>query len=49
MAGQTTTTQHHPVFPDRRGPGARRIEDDAGVDDVIAILRDRYERAISRS
>jgi hypothetical protein len=40
---------HHPVFPDRRGPGARRIEDDADVEDVIAILRDQYERASRRS
>ena len=40
---------HHPVFPDRRGPGARRIEDDADVTDVIAILRDQYERSVSRS
>src|SRR4051794_25049365 len=39
----------HPVFPDRRGPGARRIEDDADVEDVIAILRDQYDRAVSRS
>jgi len=39
----------HPVFPDRRGPGARRIGDDADVTDVIAILRDQYERAVSRS
>src|ERR1700712_1502878 len=35
---------HHPVFPDRRGPGARRIEDDADVDDVIALLREQYDR-----
>ena len=40
---------HHPVFPDRRGPAARRIEDDADVEDVIALLRDQYERALSRS
>lgn len=40
---------HHPVFPDRRGPGARRIEDDADVEDVIAILRHQYDRAIQRS
>jgi hypothetical protein len=39
---------HHPVFPDRRGPGARRIEDDADADDVIALLREQYDRAISR-
>jgi hypothetical protein len=40
---------HHPVFPDRRGPAARRIEDDADVEDVIALLRDQHERALSRS
>lgn len=40
---------HHPVFPDRRGPGARRIEDEADVQDVIAILREQYERLLSRS
>jgi hypothetical protein len=40
---------HHPVFPDRRGPAARRIEDDADVEDVIALLRDQHERAVSRS
>src|SRR3954463_4726093 len=39
---------HHPVFPDRRGPGARRIEDDADVEDVIALLREQYERAVAR-
>jgi hypothetical protein len=39
---------HHPVFPDRRGPGARRIEADADVDDVIALLREQYDRAMSR-
>ncbi|HWI73962.1 MAG TPA: luciferase family protein [Baekduia sp.] len=39
----------HPVFPDRRGPAARRIEDDADVDDVIALMRDQYERALSRT
>ncbi|WCB92888.1 hypothetical protein DSM104299_01588 [Baekduia alba] len=39
---------HHPVFPDRRGPGARRIEDDADVEDVIALLREQYERVASR-
>src|SRR3954465_5540593 len=40
---------HHPVFPDRRGPAARRIADDADVEDVIALLRDQYERTLSRS
>ncbi len=35
---------HHPVFPGREGPAARRIESDADVDDVIALLRLNYER-----
>jgi hypothetical protein len=45
-AGRIT---HHPVFPDRRGPAARRIEEDGDVDDVIALLHDQYERALSRT
>src|SRR3954451_6472697 len=39
---------HHPVFPDRRGPGARRIQYAADVDDVIALLPDQYELAVTR-
>jgi Family of unknown function (DUF5519) len=35
---------HHPVFPDRVGPAARRIDDDADVHDVIALMRLNYER-----
>jgi hypothetical protein len=35
---------HHPVFPQRRGPAARRIEGDADVRDVIALLRLNYDR-----
>lgn len=35
----------HPVFPGRQGPGARRIEDDADVADVIELLRLNYDRA----
>ena len=38
----------HPVFPGKHGPAARRIESDADVDDVIALLRMNYERARSR-
>jgi hypothetical protein len=38
----------HPVFPDSVGPAARRIEDDADVRDVIALLRLNYDRAMSR-
>jgi Family of unknown function (DUF5519) len=39
----------HPVFPGRHGPAARRIETDADVDDVIALLRLNYERVTSGS
>jgi hypothetical protein len=38
----------HPVFPDSRGPGARRIETEVDVRDVIALMRMNYERAIAR-
>ena len=41
-AGRIT---YHPVFPDKKGWGARRIETDADVRDVIALLRLNYERA----
>jgi luciferase-like monooxygenase len=37
----------HPVFPDRRGPAARRIEDDADVTDVIELMRINYERVVA--
>src|SRR5262245_7247165 len=39
---------HHPVFPGREGPAARRIESDDDVRDVIALMRLNYERAVSR-
>jgi hypothetical protein len=35
---------HHPVFPGRIGPAARRIESDEDVRDVISLLRINYER-----
>jgi hypothetical protein len=35
---------HHPVFPGRQGPAARRIEDEADVDDVTRLLRMNYDR-----
>jgi Family of unknown function (DUF5519) len=39
----------HPVFPDaRQGPAARRIEDEADVQDVIALFRLNYERVVAR-
>ena len=37
----------HPVFPGRVGPAARRIEDDADVADVIALMRDNYDRFVA--
>jgi hypothetical protein len=40
-AGRIT---EHPVFPDRVGPAARQIEDQADVEDVIALLRLNYDR-----
>ena len=39
---------YHPVFPDRPGFGARRIESEADIEDVIALLRLNYERLVSR-
>ena len=39
---------HHPVFPGREGPAARRIDDDADVRDVIALMRLNYDRIVGR-
>jgi hypothetical protein len=39
---------HHPVFPGKQGPAARRIEDEADVRDVIALLRLNYDRVAAR-
>ena len=38
----------HPVFPDKEGLAARRIENDADTRDVIELLRLNYERATAR-
>jgi hypothetical protein len=38
----------HPVFPDSRGPAARRIAGDEDVRDVIAMLRLNYDRGVAR-
>ena len=38
----------HPVFPERRGPAARRIEGDADVRDVIELMRLNYERIVDQ-
>lgn len=40
--------EHHPVFPDRDGPAQRRMETQDDVDDVIAMLRLSYDRAVAR-
>jgi hypothetical protein len=40
--------EYHPVFPGRAGPAARRMENDADVADVIAMLRLNYDRVIER-
>lgn len=37
----------HPVFPDVRGPAARRLETEADVIDVIELLRWNYDRAVA--
>ncbi|HMJ33630.1 MAG TPA: luciferase family protein [Baekduia sp.] len=39
---------HHPVFPGRRGPAARRIESDEDVEDVIRLMRDNYDRIVAQ-
>jgi hypothetical protein len=39
---------YHPVFPGRPGFGARKIEAEADVEDVIALMRLNYERVVGR-
>jgi hypothetical protein len=39
----------HPVFQDREGPAARRIEGEADVEDVIALMRLNYDDAVRRA
>jgi hypothetical protein len=39
----------HPVFPDKRGPAARRIDDEADVRDVIELFRLNYDRVVART
>ena len=34
----------HPVFPGKVGPAARRIDSEADVRDVIALMRLNYNR-----
>jgi hypothetical protein len=39
---------YHPVFPGRPGPGARRIDGEEDVRDVIALMRLNYDRVVAR-
>jgi hypothetical protein len=39
---------HHPVFPGKAGPAARRIEGEDDVREVIELLRLNYDRVIAR-
>lgn len=39
---------HHPVFPGKQGPAARRIAGEDDVLDVIALLRLNYDRVVAR-
>jgi hypothetical protein len=38
---------HHPVFPGKEGPAARRIANEEDVRDVIALMRLNYNRMSS--
>jgi hypothetical protein len=39
---------YHPVFPGKPGFGARRIETDDDVRDVIELLRVNYDRVVAK-
>src|SRR5918999_430946 len=39
---------YHPVFPGKPGFGARAIETEEDVRDVIAMIRLNYDRAVAR-
>ena len=38
----------HPVFPEKEGPAARRIESEEDIRDVIALMRLNYDSAVER-
>ena len=40
--------EYHPIFPGRPGFGARRIETEDDVEDVVALMRLNYERVVAR-
>jgi Family of unknown function (DUF5519) len=37
----------HPVFPGKKGPAARAIEDDEDTQDVIALMRLNYDQVVA--
>ena len=39
---------YHPVFPGKPGYGARRIEGDEDLRDVIELMRLNYDRVVAR-
>jgi len=39
---------YHPVFPGKPGYGARRIENEEDVRDVIELMRLNYDRVVAR-
>ena len=39
---------YHPVFPGKPGFGARKIQSEEDVRDVIALLRVNYDRVVAR-
>jgi Luciferase len=40
--------EYHPVFPGRAGFGARRIETQDDLEDVVALMRLNYDRVVAR-
>jgi hypothetical protein len=39
---------YHPVFPGKPGYGARRIESEDDISDVIELMRLNYDRIVAR-
>jgi hypothetical protein len=39
---------YHPVFPGKPGYGARRIENEEDIGDVIGLMRLNYDRIVAR-
>ena len=40
--------EDHPIFPGKAGLGARRVETESDVREVIALLRLNYDRVVAR-